>query len=357
MSTVTIYTTLPPVGGNATITLGLAQFLIKKNFGVNIIVKGIANKPINQSLINFLEKIGCKIIIINSLSSNTISLLYNTIKVARVLSGDFFISIGMGYMAPILALLGGSRSKYFYYINHDPKVTALRRLKYIISFFDLIIVISPTSLGLIKKNVNKTIRTIWLPQFSELEVNNSKLILEKSNKFKFGFIGNLIESKGILELLKIWPSLPNNYELKILGDGDLIQQVEKCAKEHININYSGSFAANERNTILAKFLRDIDYILVPSIGHGEGIPTVILEALSLGVPVISSNGGGTIAFEEPLLHEDFSQYVKLIKVSEFANVLLNLTKPSEESRSGIINAYKKWFSNSALEHKWLGILT
>lgn len=354
--TVILYTTLPEVGGSSTIALELVRFFRHYGFSVVIIVRAQDDSKISEGIVKALEDLGCQVELLSDPQRSALRDGIKALRICRKRKAHLFISIGMGFGAPLLALLGGFRRRCFYYINHDPRVEPVRRLGPFLWVFDTIIVISPASIAPVESLLHDKKRVLWLPQFSEMSEVPVPDLSEKTGPLRFGFIGNLKPEKGVGRLLKIWEQGMNEAELHILGDGMLRAEVEKIAREVKGIHYHGSFTTSDRAKVLPTFLDNLDYVLVPSIGHGEGLPTVILEGLSRGVPCISTPGGGTIAFTGSILREDFGQFVQLISEEKFANAIRNITRrPLPAERVACVNVYLKWFSTLVLERQWLKV--
>lgn len=108
-----------------------------------------------------------------------------------------------------------------------------------------------------------------------------KLQLPKDNKVLL-YIGRLVNEKGIRELVEAVKQLDDTYRLVLIGDGPLLEEV----KGHPNIILTGQIP----NDCVKDYLLASDLFVLPS--YNEGMPTVIIEALSLKVPVLSSNVGG-----------------------------------------------------------------
>ncbi len=358
MNALTLYTTLPLVGGNSTIALGLAGFFRAQGYAVRVIVRPEKNKPLNAHILKALQEMGCQVEVLARLPQDLLALLFKRVfrRTDTQWQDSLFISIGMGFLAPVLACAGSFRQKSFYYINHDPEITPLKRLGPLLRVFDTIIAISPASLNPIKQLAGPATNVVWLPQFSELPFKGLESKKLTAKPTKFGFVGSLLPSKGILELLAMWPGLPAS-ELHILGDGELRNEVASQSAASAAIHYRGGFAASDRARVLPAFFEEIDYLLVPSLGHGEGIPTVILEALSCGVPIISTDGGGTIAFGQSPLLADFAQAVTLVPQARFASALAATPAPTAATRQQARAGYQKWFSDEVLQEKWLGFAT
>ncbi|MEN4018354.1 MAG: glycosyltransferase family 4 protein [Methanobacterium sp.] len=102
------------------------------------------------------------------------------------------------------------------------------------------------------------------------------------------FIGRLIYSKGVQDLIKVFKELKkdhSNTKLIIVGDGNYRKELEIIANDDKNIMFLGN-----RNDI-PDILSITDVFVNPS--YSEGLPTSILEAISVGVPIVATNVGGT----------------------------------------------------------------
>lgn len=118
-------------------------------------------------------------------------------------------------------------------------------------------------------------------------VNREKRIL---------FVGRLVEKKGVLYLLqafnKVVTEVPDA-KLVIAGDGPQLKEAKTYAeKNKLNAQFLGAITHQE-----VKLEMDKARILcLPSVcaknGDREGLPTVIMEAQSCGLPVVTSAHGG-----------------------------------------------------------------
>ncbi|MEH6407732.1 MAG: glycosyltransferase [Leeuwenhoekiella sp.] len=109
--------------------------------------------------------------------------------------------------------------------------------------------------------------------------------LENINKGDhFLFVGRLSDEKGIFVLLEAFKN--SSYKLRIAGDGPLKETVHKIATGMSNIVYLGRL---EKQSVVEE-LTQCSALIFPSIWY-EGMPMTIIEALSLGTPVIASNLG------------------------------------------------------------------
>ena len=92
------------------------------------------------------------------------------------------------------------------------------------------------------------------------------------------YAGRLSHSKGHCRLVNQWPS---ELKLVVAGAGACTECVQPLAK---NIQYVGAIS----NEDVVELLRHATGLLVPS-QSSEGFPTVILEALGVGVPSICTS--------------------------------------------------------------------
>jgi len=104
------------------------------------------------------------------------------------------------------------------------------------------------------------------------------------------FISRLHPKKGLETLIEVWAKLkPEDWQLLIAGNGErqyeneLLQQIAGRGMEH-RIRILGPVFGEEKT---ARF-RDADLFVLPSFSENFGI--VVAEALSFGVPVLTTKG-------------------------------------------------------------------
>jgi colanic acid/amylovoran biosynthesis glycosyltransferase len=111
------------------------------------------------------------------------------------------------------------------------------------------------------------------------------------------FVGRFVEKKGATHLLDALRLLRNSSDaprLIMIGDGPLDEQLRRAAASLPEVSFPGWQAPAE---VRAR-MRDALALIVPSTtaatGDEEGLPTVVLEAMAQGTPVIGSRHSGIV---------------------------------------------------------------
>lgn len=110
------------------------------------------------------------------------------------------------------------------------------------------------------------------------------------------FVGRLTEKKGceylIKSMAKVQAILPD-VELVIIGDGDLRANLEALAAKLLR-RYQ--FLGLQTSDVVKDWMNRASILAAPSVtatkGDSEGLPTVIVEAQSMGLPVVSTFHAG-----------------------------------------------------------------
>ena len=123
-------------------------------------------------------------------------------------------------------------------------------------------------------------------------------IHEDSEYLLIGSIGRLTEQKGFIYLIQAMPllisSLPK-LKLEILGEGELkdalLAEIEKLGLQD-TVKILG------KQSDVIPFLKRLDLFVLPSLW--EGLPTIALESMACGTPVLATDIPGT---RELIVHE------------------------------------------------------
>ena len=116
---------------------------------------------------------------------------------------------------------------------------------------------------------------------------------EKSDVFTIGFVGRLVEEKGVFDLLDAAGRLDFDYRLLFVGDGPLRNQLIIRAKGKGIADKVDVVGAVPRDRIL-DYYKKMDVLVAPSKTTKrwkEQFGRMIVEAFAYGVPVIGSDSG------------------------------------------------------------------
>jgi len=122
------------------------------------------------------------------------------------------------------------------------------------------------------------------PHFTEI-VNE----IEINKQEYFIFIGAIDHHKGIFTLIYAYELLKNKIPLKIVGNGEKINELKKYVADHNLSNVS--FLGEIRNDYEKyKLIADSLFAIIPS-ESPETFCLTAIESMSVGVPIISSDMG------------------------------------------------------------------
>lgn len=122
-----------------------------------------------------------------------------------------------------------------------------------------------------------------------------------SSRFPGGylaFVGRLVEKKGAVFLIRALARLENRHRdvgLVIVGSGPLLEELE-LEVERLDLGSRVDFVGAVAHSDLVRYLRGSRLAVVPSVidshGETEGMPTVVVEMMAAGLPVVGSHVDG-----------------------------------------------------------------
>jgi glycosyltransferase involved in cell wall biosynthesis len=135
------------------------------------------------------------------------------------------------------------------------------------------------------------------PQKVCILLNPTELPLSIPNRInstiiKIVFVGQICQRKGIFDLIQAFANLPEylrkSSELLVAGDGEIEKAKELTESLNLTaqITFLGLIDAQERDLLLEK----ADIYVLPT--YNEGLPLALLEAMSWGLPVITTPVSG-----------------------------------------------------------------
>lgn len=131
-------------------------------------------------------------------------------------------------------------------------------------------------------------RVFVKPNFTK---NNNDLLLNKQVKNQFLYLGRIEEIKGVKLLIEIWEEFGNSLPvLKVCGNGPLKNW---CLQEIKNKNINNILVTDFlKHDEAMKELANSKALILPTNVY-EGFPMTIVEAFSVGTPVICPDMGNS----------------------------------------------------------------
>lgn len=228
-------------------------------------------------------------------------LIKNTIKKDRLIKvkKHYDVEIAFGDGFPYIYTSCGNSNKKIAWMHSDVMVKDYsaryyKNIKKALSKMDLCVAVSDQVATAYKKRYNienieviaNIIDDYEIIQKSQLPVS----IPFDDKQLNFVSVGRLDYSKNYLMLLNISKHLIEdgyNFKIYIIGDGDEKSLLEKSI---INLNMEKNFILLGRKDNPYPYIKYSDLFLLSS--RYEGLPTVIIEALILHVPCISTEVAG-----------------------------------------------------------------
>jgi glycosyltransferase involved in cell wall biosynthesis len=238
-------------------------------------------------------------------------------------------------------------SSRHYSFEHRKKAGFLSKLKfrindYVESKYTKIVVLNPD-----EKQFYKSQNTVVIP--NPIEKNTAKSALNSTKAIAAGRIAPI---KGFENLIEVWRLIVNkhpNWTLDIYGQGDAnyIQQLQ----ERINGNHLENhiFFKSATENLLKTML---DYSLYVMTSHSECFPMVLLESMSVGLPIASFDcptGPRNIIThnEDGLLSEDqnvieLAEKICFLIENEATRKQMGIRSKETVSRFNLDNVMNEW---------------
>lgn len=156
---------------------------------------------------------------------------------------------------------------------------------------------------------------------------------------------NLIKNRGKINLNLVW-----------LGDGEYKDKMINLSKR-LDVSENSKFLGNVESSIVFQYMENSDLFVLPS--RTEGLPRVVVEAMSKALPVVASKVGGIPELLEELVLVPKEDEYSLANIIE--NILLDENFYNNQSirnlnfshnfKKSILDERRKKFYNTILNLK------
>lgn len=327
----------------------------------------LAHKKANPSAINvlgpLLEKEGYRVFYASSQSNKllrVLDMIWSCLKHYRQVDGvlidtystqNFYYALVISQLCrllqiPYIPILHGGNlevrlkqsPKYSHLIFNDSKVNVAPS-PFIKSVFESYgyanIVYIPNALDIngypFKEKHIETIKLLWVRSFSN--IYNPSLAVR--------VLQALCDSGYDTELCMVGPDS---------GDGSF-QDTEQLAKElGVSVRFTGKLSKQEWIAIAT------DYNLFINTTTVDNMPVSVIEAMALGLPVVSTNVGGMPYL---ITHQKDGILVPPNQADAFASAIKQLVANPEKTEAMALNARKKveQFDWNIVKYEWKKVLT
>lgn len=361
------------IGGIETSTINTANALSKKYEIELVSLYNLKNNQLNK----LNKKVKVKFLyngepnkeeIKNALKNKNILLIFKEIVKAMYIltlkkvliikeiitsKSDVLVSTRVEF-STLLSIFGARKkikiAQEHHHHNNDNKY--IRKLSYKYNNINYLFALTNTLESDYKKflKYNRETKIVLMPNMIKSKFN--RLTNLKENNLIF--VGRMHECKKIDELVKIFSKLNNNSTLFIIGDGEQFNNVKKLVYDlnlEDKVHMLGFLDQNEISNYLVKSK------VFCMTSTTEGLPMVLLEAMSHGVPcvayntesgvkdIIDNNENGFIIYDRN--EEEYINKVNLLMSDK--KMLNNMSKNALKKAKG--------FSEKEIVKIWINILS
>ena len=163
--------------------------------------------------------------------------------------------------------------------------------KTIFSLSDRVIVESPSVINFLDLGKYKQKLVTTGARYVDTELFQIKKEL-RERKNLVGYIGRLEEEKGVMNFFEAIPLIlekQDNLEFFLGGYGPLYDRIKERLRSN-NLSRKVELMGWIPHDKVANYLNELKLLVLPS--YSEGLPTIVLEAMACGTPVLATPVGG-----------------------------------------------------------------
>jgi len=146
------------------------------------------------------------------------------------------------------------------------------------------------------------------------------------------YVGRLVPFKAVDTLIRALARLPATVHLTVVGDGAQRPQLEALARD-LSVHERCLFVGWQPEAELARYYADAGVFVFPSVRESAG--TVVLQAMSHGLPCVVANWAGPAAFTEGVGCQLSVESPQALENHMVSTLLQMLADPAVGHRMGV----------------------
>ena len=187
-----------------------------------------------------------------------------------------------------------------------------------------------------------------MPQININQEKNNFNIGIKNNKRNIISICRLVDQKNIFEIFEIAKKL-EIYNFIVLGDGYLFEKAKIYLK---NNNINNVYLLGKKIDVF-KYLYESDLFLSTSLY--EGHPISILEAMSIGLPIVASKVTGNLDTIKSGLSGFFYRLGDVNQASYFIQKIMKSNELKLKFSSNSFSTHRKRFTSNKMKSSYISL--
>ena len=206
------------------------------------------------------------------------------------------------------------------------------------------------------KECRKVVRRKFLivPNFKTINFKVPSKIKRSESATRLVFFSRVSVSKGILDTIESITELSSSYEspiyLDIYGPLEIDRSTfYESLKKSDKIQYCGVLDLfSEASSKNYDILHNYDALILPTKHYGEGFPGVFIDAMSVGLPIITTK----FASNQSILSEKFTVWIENNTLDSIQNAIRTFIRRKEQEeqamREASLQNYPKFSTDCVL---------